>query len=391
MDPVCRLAQTHAPGALAWACDAERMQWVLLGGLLALVVALGAGVGARRGAVPESKVEAPVRRRRGAPRVLLLGTEQTGKTALVMRSALGAVPETATSQKENVAKAQVGELRREVQLIDVPGHKRLRGGAEQHMDEVDAVVYCVDASVASRGGSGTTAATALSTLKQTDLQDALTESVDYLHEVLGMLARRRRDAGDARGAPALLVLFTRADRSPLFSDRALLQDERRRAQLLTRCRVSLDTALTSLRASRGLQRAGRKEGRVTVEGISAVDAAPASSSVWRAVRWLVPPFLRRAQEEAPLAAADAAHPTRFGHNVRSGEGHQVSDELAMDYVDAEAVRGPDSHDVLARLHKHVVSGGSAAWGLASVQPGGWRAADPAGESLEDLHAWLVGL
>ena len=79
MDPVCRLAQTHAPGALAWACDAERMQWVLLGGLLALVVALGAGVGARRGAVPESKVEAPVRRRRGAPRVLLLGTEQTGK------------------------------------------------------------------------------------------------------------------------------------------------------------------------------------------------------------------------------------------------------------------------------------------------------------------------
>ena len=222
MDPVCRLAQTHAPGALAWACDAERMQWVLLGGLLALVVALGAGVGARRGAVPESKVEAPVRRRRGAPRVLLLGTEQTGKTALVMRSALGAVPETATSQKENVAKAQVGELRREVQLIDVPGHKRLRGGAEQHMDEVDAVVYCVDASVASRGGSGTTAATALSTLKQTDLQDALTESVDYLHEVLGMLARRRRDAGDARGAPALLVLFTRADRSPLFSDLSLI-------------------------------------------------------------------------------------------------------------------------------------------------------------------------
>lgn len=182
-----------------------------------------------------------------------------------------------------------------------------------------------------------------------------------------------------------MILFTRADRSPLFADRAQLGDERRRKQLLARCRRGLEAALSSRRASRGLQRTGTAPGgRVTIEGIAEVADAEQRGlwTRWRArlaayMPWIAPPADERAASEL--------HPTRFGHNVRAGAGHRVSDELSLDYVAVGS-----ANELLERLHGRVVDGGRVTWGLASVDCGSW--VPGAGtDSLEDVTAWVAQL
>ena len=185
---------------------------------------------------------------------------------------------------------------------------------------------------------------------------------------------------------SLLVLFTRIDQSPLFSDKSRLGDEKRRAQLLSRCRAGIDTALAGRRASRGIR--GGHANRITVGGIDEVqaDVSPGLFSRVTGLLRVVPLLSRIAPKgEEPLASADAAHPTRLGHNVRDGHGHAVSDD--RDYVD---VSRSGSNEVLERLDDRVVTGGRAVFGLACVDQTGW-AALAGQESLEDLFTWITAL
>lgn len=336
----------------------------------------------------------PMRAGTGAasrPRTLvLLGSEQAGKTSVFMHMALGVVPETATSQQVNTASLEAGRFGpASLRLVDVPGHARLRAHAWDWLDEADALLFCIDASVASRGGSDSaTAAAALSTRKRSDLQEALTETVDYLHDTLATLAARRLAPGaPARAPPALYILFTRADRSPLFPERAMLRDEKRRAQLLARCRRGVATALMARRTSRGLHataRAADAQGRITIEALGEVRAAEQPRALDTARAWLarVPGLAWLAAPETRTAAE--LHPTRFGHNVRHGEGHKVSNERSLDYLAAAALTSRS--DPWECLDMRVVAHGHASLGLASVSPDGFEPATAT--DLDDLTAWL---
>lgn len=368
--------------ALGAGAGAERAALLGLAAAVTLA-ALALGARALRRPVAAAPVEA---RARSPPKVVLLGAERAGKTNVFLRLAMGIAPDTATTQRVATASVARSDAAPALRLVDVPGHARLRAAALDELDDADALVFCLDASVASRGGSeSATAAAALSTMKRTDLQDALLDSVDYLHDTLRTLAERRLAASNTR-PPALLVLFTRADLSPVFADRRNLSDEKRRAQLLARCRRGLASALATRRASRGLQSGAA--GRVTVEGIAEV-ADTRRSLVGRAADALAPvlravPFLRWAAPEDTRVAAEL-HPTRFGHNVRAGAGHQQ--ESSVDYV----VSTSRTDELLAQLHPRVVADGCAHWGLVSLdrsatwQPGGGE------DHLGDLYAWLQTL
>lgn len=384
-EPQVREAALLRTRALAWAADHTGLLIVTC--ILAVVLASVAQ--RRRSLAPPVPAAGPQRARQ--PRTLvLLGSEQAGKTSLFLRMALGVTPETATSQQVNVASLEAGCFGPALRLVDVPGHARLRAHAWEWLDEADALVFCIDASVASRGGSeSATATAALSTMKRTDLQEALTETVDYLHDTLATLAARRLASGaPARAPPALYLLFTRADRSPLFSERAMLRDEKRRAQLLARCRRGVAAALMTRRTSRGLHAtssAAEAQGRITIEALGEVRAAELprrldAARVWLArlpgLAWLAVPETRTAAE---------LHPTRFGHNVRAGAGHQVSAERALDYL-AAASRA--ASDPLESLDTRVIAHGHASMGLASLEPTGWAPATAATTDLDDLAAWL---
>lgn len=401
---MCDAAQVLGPRACARVCafvqDEARMAKVYMG-LVGLVLGVLAQYVVRRLAsrgtpVLEAPTEASSPKRSGGKRtVVLLGSEQSGKTNVFLRLSMGVAPDTATTQHVNRATvpADGAASQQALDLIDVPGHARLRTQAWDYLDTADALVFCIDASVASRGGSeGAAAAAALSTMKRTDLQGALIDSVDYLHDTLRTLAQRRLEAGaTAKPPPALLILFTRMDRSPLFQDKSMLDDEKRRAQLLARCRRGLETALVSRRTSRGLHRTTADDamrGRVTIDSIQEVQSAEQTSWLQRAKAAAARvPFLASWLPSDEKTAAEL-HPTRFGHNVRAGEGHKLSEELALDYL--VAASGSAMDQPLHRLHPRVVEDGHAAMGLSHVDRAGW--APQAGQDhLGDLYTWIASL
>lgn len=124
--------------------------------------------------------------RNSTPTVLLIGPEQSGKTSLFSKLVLNSVPLTQTSQRESNSKTTISILSNtsqefkdyppstsdsiSIQLIDLPGHPRLRPRVGEYIPSADAIVFCVDATLASRGGSGNTG------IKKKD--DRLTDAVE---------------------------------------------------------------------------------------------------------------------------------------------------------------------------------------------------------------------
>lgn len=137
-----------------------------------------------------------VPKRKPGPRtVLLAGPSDTGKTAVFSALVYGTVPQTHTSQVDATGWTVLGqpeplvssgeggarhgdqydqeEEKRPlsapgpaptsiprstaVQLIDTPGHPRLRGRAHDFLEQADALVFCVDATLAARAANATTA------------------------------------------------------------------------------------------------------------------------------------------------------------------------------------------------------------------------------------------
>ncbi|PKI83412.1 hypothetical protein MVES1_002851 [Malassezia vespertilionis] len=319
-------------------------------------------------------------------RVVLLGVGEAGKTSVFLYKTLGVAPQTAISQRVNTGDLPACDRVAAIRLVDVPGHARLRNAVHTQLDNVDAIVFCVDASVASRGSAASIGAN-----RAEDLHGALVECVDFIHETLRALAQKCRKG---LPAPAVQVLFTRADLSPLFAERAMLKDQKRRAQLLARCRRGLEFALASRRTARGLQGVDGRSARVTIEGIGAVEDVR-DSVVARVQRMCTPvlravPFLRWAAPLEDERIAPELHPTRRGHNVEAGAGHKQSNELAMDYVRTDVRQAGE--ELLVHLDARVVRDGGVTWGIASIDTSdaGWMPGKAAAE-IGDLDQWLETL
>ena len=327
----------------------------------------------RTRAVPEAPYVS-----KGPRKVVLLGVEEAGKTNVFLRMVMGVAPDTTTSQRVNAARLSPSDAcPHGIELVDTPGHARLRAQAMDAMRGADAVVFCIDASVASRGANEPAPGMS-STHARPSLHEALQHSVDYLHDVLHTLA------ADVPPQPlALSILFTRMDASPLFSDRAMLADDKRRQQLLARCRRGLETAFMSRRETRGLSRTDAA-GRVVVGEIGDIRGdASLRERVWGRMRQALVP-LGLVPAEARTAAE--LHPTRWGHKVRAGEGHQRSAEYALDYMVAR--RGAGAEAPFQCLDPRLVQGGCAAMGLGYVDRHGWDPTRVGEAYLPDVHAWL---
>jgi len=84
--------------------------------------------------------------------VLLLGSSDAGKTAILSTLVYKQTLHTHTSMQTNSAVVALPLTHKTLRLIDVPGHPRLRDQYREHLPEAKAVAFIVDASTISRVG-----------------------------------------------------------------------------------------------------------------------------------------------------------------------------------------------------------------------------------------------
>ena len=307
-----------------------------------------------------------------APTVLLVGLQDSGKTSLFSALVYNTVPPTLPSQVESHGQVELAQASKPTNLTDLPGHPRLRPLLAEHVSHADALVICIDAVMATK---------AVSSSKPAD-GDALTDAADLVHSALTSLARNRQRNNAA--PPSVLVLFTRSDLSPLLSNADAAKDEKRRAQLLSRCKTALEAELGRRRAGMGL---GRRHGRVRIAGVGKVvdgaDAAPSSGTG-------IFGWIRRA---LGLGAS------RVGVQAQDEEEEEEEEEehKLVDYIDWNAAQRLTEGSAAAtafsleKLDQDVVFGGKVDWALATAgKERGWTDTD-AVDGTADLRSWLAEL
>lgn len=129
------------------------------------------------------------KRKPGPRSALLTGPSGAGKTALFSSLVYGCVPNTHTSQVDTSGWTVLGapepssgeKVARStaVRMIDTPGHPRLRSHAHDFLSQADALVFCVDATIAARGANSTTAP---------EPGSALADAVEYVCNVAAITA-----------------------------------------------------------------------------------------------------------------------------------------------------------------------------------------------------------
>lgn len=315
--------------------------------------------------------------------VVLVGLSDTGKTALFSSLVYGTTPATLPSQKmsQGLLAEAVGKP---VTVVDLPGHPRLRPLVDEHLSQADGLVICVDAVMASKASTSST---------RPGEAETITDVADLLHSTLTTLAKQRARTSSDLAPPSVLILFTRSDLSPLLSGAGVDagKDEKRRAQLLSRCRTTLESELVQRRANMGLAR--RRGGNVKIAGLGKV-----------------------ADAESPVAAGGVFGWIKRALGMGGGPGGTVSAEAeeeeeeedeVVDYTDwAAAQRVDEGSGVgsfsLDKLDDQVVWGGRVQFALASVgKVRSWaqtqsdgeedeKKTDPSG-GLKDLKEWIVDL
>lgn len=344
-----------------------------------------------------------------ASTVVLVGLSDAGKTALFSSLVYQTTPATLPSQKLSqgpIATSSLttseGENVKPITLVDLPGHPRLRPLIDEHLHSADGLVICVDAITASKASTSTSSA-------RPGDAETITDVADLLHSTLTSLAKQRaRSASSSLAPPSVLVLFTRADLSPLLGGAAAgtdaAKDEKRRAQLLSRCKTTLEAELGQRRANMGLGRrkaGGGAGGNVKIAGLGkVVDADPAfaSGNGGGGVFGWIKKALGLSSGGSGNVSADAA----------AGEEEEEEEEV-VDYIDwAAAQRAAEVGESgvggagfsLEKLDDHVVFGGKVEFALASVgKTRSWDGkesekeegkADPSG-GLNDFKNWIVEL
>ncbi len=120
-----------------------------------------------KGRVAAHAISGGRRQRSGARTVLLVGPSDSGKTSIFSALVFGSVSKTHTSQSESEGHTLLGPpaplageehdavVRKNtpVHLVDLPGHPRLRTKANDFLTSADALVFCVDATLAARAAT----------------------------------------------------------------------------------------------------------------------------------------------------------------------------------------------------------------------------------------------
>lgn len=161
-DSIASNVRPYLPGPLATLPSAMIASLFLSWTLVIAVAAFSFFMNQRRQSLvpaqPHSATVAPKRRKAGQTlTTLLIGPEQTGKSTLYSALVFEAVPETQTSQHENESNIAIKKEElvspTSIRLVDLPGHPRLRGKANDYLHKADRIVFCVDTASAIKGGT----------------------------------------------------------------------------------------------------------------------------------------------------------------------------------------------------------------------------------------------
>lgn len=212
----------------------------------------------------------------------------------------------------------------------------------------------------------------------------------HLHATLTTLAKARlssrtSSAYKSKPPPSLLILFTRADLSPLLSSNA--HDPKRQSQVLTRARTALEAELGRRRAGMGLGR--NSNARTRVGGMSKVvsDSSSGGTGLLSFLKSLI--GLGGGSSSGQSAANGAAD---------DQDEDDDEDEEGLDYVDwawaqrvassgAGAGAGGSASSTsfsLDKLDAEVVTDGKAHFAVASLgKERGWAVAQGRSETAGD--------
>ncbi|KAL7420530.1 hypothetical protein Q5752_004481 [Cryptotrichosporon argae] len=186
--------------------------------------------------------------RKGTPTVVLVGPSDSGKTSLfaaLAHQTHAATHTSLTSSRTTFSLSVPSSPRaRQVTLVDVPGHARLRDALAPHLSTADGTVFVVDASAVVRAAAGV---------------------AERLAPVLSALAVRSRSSGSGGGTQRLLILAHKADALAPSQAQGRL-DAVARAKAVERVRTALTRELERLKAARAGGAGGRIEGMARVAG-----------------------------------------------------------------------------------------------------------------------------
>ncbi|PWN48250.1 hypothetical protein IE53DRAFT_364056 [Violaceomyces palustris] len=384
-------------------------------------------------------------------KVLLVGSQDTGKTSLFTKLVYDTVPNTLPSQRESQANFKLvgsGSEARKIEsqdeplesvslpaggdrtfhLVDLPGHPRLRPKVEERLNQadVDAIIICVDASTATKSGATTTGLIG----KSQKEGDGLTESADLVHSTLISLAKlsyKFNTSGSSSSSrftpPSVMVAFSRSDLSPLLSSSSTTTattitstEEKRRNQLLSRCKTSLESELARRRSGMGF---GKKTASVKIGSISKVEAGSSdSNSSGSGFGGLIASLKKLLR----LGSGSSGGNGRRGDEDEDEE--QDEDREAIDYIDWETSQrlnnlsatssssklsnnlgaGAGGNNAnhqasfsLEKLDDQVVWGGKVDFALCSVgKERGWSlesshqdgSTESSRDGLQDIKVWL---
>ncbi|KAF5369196.1 hypothetical protein D9615_009974 [Tricholomella constricta] len=85
--------------------------------------------------------------------LLLVGPPDAGKTAILSRLVYGQALQTHTSLQANSSIVALSTPQKNIRVVDIPGHPRIRDQFREHLDDAKVIAFMVDVSTVSRNGA----------------------------------------------------------------------------------------------------------------------------------------------------------------------------------------------------------------------------------------------
>jgi len=163
--------------------------------------------------------------------LLLVGPSDAGKTAIFSTLVYKQTLPTYTSLQTNSSIISVSSSNKTLQIVDIPGHPRIRDQFLEHLPDAKAVLFVVDTNTISRNGAAV---------------------AEHLHHILHALT----SLPPSQTLPRLVVLAHKSDLLKTSSSSTTCS-----SQAITRVKTILERELEKRRAS--------QYGGVGVEGLGA--------------------------------------------------------------------------------------------------------------------------
>ncbi|RDB22139.1 Signal recognition particle receptor subunit beta [Hypsizygus marmoreus] len=85
--------------------------------------------------------------------LLLVGPPDAGKTAILSKLVYGQALQTHTSLQPNSSVIALPSAKKNIRIVDIPGHPRIRDQFREYLDDAKVIAFVVDASSVSRNGA----------------------------------------------------------------------------------------------------------------------------------------------------------------------------------------------------------------------------------------------